>query len=62
MKRAIAFLLCAALAGGCAHKQLTNKQVAIGVGAVVGVALLLYLAISQCHKGANFCDNQDDPP
>ena len=46
-----ALVLCGALAsGGCAHKQLTNKQVAIGIGVVVGLSLLLYLAISQFAK------------
>ncbi|MBA3500392.1 MAG: hypothetical protein M4D80_05840 [Myxococcota bacterium] len=47
--------------GGCAHKQPTNKQIAIGAAIVVGLGLLLYLAIEQCNKGANYCDNSDDP-
>lgn len=61
MRSVMALTLSAALASGCAHKQLTNKQVAIGVGAVVGITLLVYLAIAQCNKGANFCDNDADP-
>jgi hypothetical protein len=35
--------------------------VAIGAAVVVGLGLLLYLAISQCDKGANFCDNEPNP-
>lgn len=61
--RALALVVSLGLAGsGCArqHHQLTNRQFAIGAGAVVGLALLLYLAVEQCHKGASFCD--DDPP
>ena len=61
--RSIAIVLMLALPGaGCArqHHQLTNRQVAIGAGVVVGFALLLYLAVEQCNKGASFCD--DDPP
>ena len=49
------------LSSGCAHKQPTNKQLAIGAGVVVGLSLLLYLAITQCDKGANFCDNSPNP-
>jgi len=52
-------LACASCAHG-QHHQLTNRQVVIGAAAVVGIALLVYLAVEQCHKGANFCD--DDPP
>ena len=61
--RSIVFVLLLALPGaGCAKQnhQLTNRQFAIGAGVVVGVALLLFLAVEQCHKGASFCD--DDPP
>jgi len=29
----------------------------IGAAVVAGFALLVYLAVSQCHKGANYCDN-----
>ncbi len=62
MRMILALLLCGALASvGCAHKQVTNKQVAIGIGVVVGLSLLLYLAVSQCNKGANFCDNEPTP-
>jgi hypothetical protein len=32
-----------------------------GAGVVVGVALLLYLAVEQCHKGASFCDDEPAP-
>jgi len=46
---------------GCAHKQPTNKQIAIGAAAVVGLGLLLYLAVQQCDKGANYCDNSPPP-
>ena len=57
-----AVLVCVSLGGtGCAHKQPTNKQLAIGAAAVVGLGLLLWLAIEQCNKGANYCDNSDDP-
>ena len=53
-------ILCAGLAAqpSCAHRQqLTNQDVAIGVTVAVGVALLIWLAVDQCHKGANYCDN-----
>jgi hypothetical protein len=46
---------------GCAHKQPTNRQLAIGAATVVGIGLLVYLAVEQCHKGANFCDNSPAP-
>ena len=59
MKTLVAPFLALSLATGCAHgsHQLTNKQVAIGVGVAVGVGLLVYLAVAQCHKGASFCDD-----
>jgi hypothetical protein len=61
-RRGPALAVCLALAAnGCAHKQPTNKQIAIGIGVVVGLSLLLYLAIEQCNKGANFCDNSPNP-
>jgi hypothetical protein len=50
-----------ATSSGCAGKQPTNRQLAIGGAAVVGLALLLYLAVAQCDKGANFCDNSPNP-
>jgi len=55
-----ALVLALALVAGCAHsnRQLTNKQVAIGIGVAAGAALLLYLAIEQCHKGASYCDDE----
>lgn len=42
---------------GCAHKSPSTKQVAVGAAVVVGLSLLLYLAVEQCNKGANYCDN-----
>jgi hypothetical protein len=60
--RTVSIAVIAALAtSGCAHKQLTNRQVAIGAAVVVGVGLLLYLAIEQCNKGAAYCDNSPNP-
>jgi hypothetical protein len=63
MRRVLAILLVFGFGSGCAHdhRQLTNKQVAIGVVVVVGAAALLYLAIAQCHKGASYCDNSPNP-
>lgn len=51
-------------ASGCAHKQLTNKQVASGVvatGAVVGM-LVLYGLEANCQKNnAGVCGDPDEP-
>ena len=51
-------VLSLALVTGCAHRQPTNRQVAIGIGAVVGITLLVLLAKHQCDKGASYCDNE----
>jgi len=58
-RRIAAAILCASLGAspGCAHRQVTNRDVVIGAAVVAGFALLVYLAVSQCHKGANYCDN-----
>jgi hypothetical protein len=64
MRRMVAALVCAALLGGCAHKQLTNKQVAagaVGVGAVVGI-LVLYSLVAECdQKNGGQCGDPDEP-
>lgn len=63
-KKAIAGLLVLGMAGaniGCAHKQLTTKQVVGGAAVIVGLSLLLYLAVEQCNKGAAYCDNMPNP-
>lgn len=60
----VAAAVVVALSGasvGCAHKQPTNRQVAIGAAVVVGLGLLLYLAIEQCNKGPTYCDNSASP-
>lgn len=54
MPRCAALALCVALATqpGCAHRQLTNQQVAagaVGVVAVVGLLVLLGMA-SDCDR------------
>jgi len=52
MKRMAAGLLSLALISGCAHKQLTNKQVAGGViaaGAVVGFLVLMSM-VADCEQ------------
>jgi hypothetical protein len=62
--RALAALLVVAMLGvnvGCAHKQLTNRQLAVGGAAIVGLGLLLFLAVHQCQKGASYCDNSPAP-
>ena len=50
---------------GCAHKQLTNRQVAAGViagGAVVGI-LVLYSLEAQCeHDLSGKCGDPDPAP
>jgi hypothetical protein len=61
MCRSLVMVVVLLFGSGCAHKQPTNKQVAIGAAVVVGLGLLLYLAIAQCDKGAAYCDNSDDP-
>jgi hypothetical protein len=46
---------------GCAHDhQLTNRQVVVGAAIGAGVILLVVLAVTQCHKGAAYCDNSPD--
>lgn len=62
-RRLAAILLGTSLSAssGCAHHQLTNKQIAIGAAVAVGVGVLVVLAVSQCHKGANYCDNSPAP-
>jgi energy-converting hydrogenase Eha subunit E len=64
MMRNVAALFLVAMIGanvGCAHKQPTTKQIAVGAVVVVGFSLLLYLAVEQCNKGANYCDNSPSP-
>jgi hypothetical protein len=58
--RIVASLVVLLLAGGCNRQhQLTNRQIVTAGVVVVGVAALLILAISQCNKGANYCDNAE---
>jgi hypothetical protein len=54
-------LATAATGVGCAHRQPTNRELVIGGAIVVGLGLLIYLAVEQCHKGANYCDNSPNP-
>lgn len=65
MRRMVAALVTCALLGGCAHKQLTNKQLAagaVGVGAVVGV-LVLYALVADCEqKNGGQCSDPNEPP
>jgi hypothetical protein len=52
MRRMAAAVMSVALLSGCAHKQLTNKQVAGGVvaaGAVVGFLVLMSM-VSDCEQ------------
>jgi len=46
---------------GCAHRQLTNQEVAIGAIAVAFMGGLVYLAVTQCEKGVNYCENKPPP-
>lgn len=57
MRRISALLVALTLTSGCAHRQLTNRQLATGGAVVVGIAALLWLAVAQCRKSAAFCDN-----
>jgi hypothetical protein len=57
----VAVVLATGATAGCAHKQPTDRQLVIGAAVVVGLGLLLYLAVEQCHKGANYCDNSPNP-
>jgi hypothetical protein len=64
MKRIAAGIVSLALVSGCAHKQLTNKQVASGVvaaGAVVGLIVLLSL-VQDCERRYGECKDPGDPP
>lgn len=52
MRRMAAALLSLALVSGCAHKQLTNRQVAggvVAVGAVVGFLVLMSM-VADCEQ------------
>jgi hypothetical protein len=55
MRNAAAFALVIALGTGCAHKQLTNRQVAIGIGVAAIVVIIIYAA-SQSHCLDNSCN------
>ena len=52
MRRMAAAVMSLALLSGCAHKQLTNKQVAggvVAVGAVVGFLVLMSM-VADCEQ------------
>jgi hypothetical protein len=62
MKRSNPVLLTMVVASlaaqpSCAHRQLTNGEVAVGVVAAAGLAGLIYLGVQQCHKGPAYCQN-----
>jgi hypothetical protein len=53
MKKLALWLALATGSGACAHKQLTNKQVA-GMAIVGGAVLLLYGGLFlYCHQSCN---------
>jgi hypothetical protein len=54
--------LALAASSGCAHAQLTNRELAIGAVAVTVVSLIVYLAVIQCRKGPTYCDNAPAGP
>lgn len=55
MRNAAALALVVALGTGCAHKQLTNRQVGIGIGIAAIVVIIIYAA-SQSHCQDNGCN------
>jgi predicted PurR-regulated permease PerM len=55
----LAFAVVLGSATGCAHQQLTNRQVAIGVGAAVLIGLVIFVLATKCDEsghpeGCNF--------
>lgn len=50
----VSFALVLGLAPGCAHHQLTNRQVAIGVG-VAALAAIVIVAATASHCEENGC-------
>lgn len=58
-----AALVSVALLSGCAHKQLTNKQVAGGVvaaGAVIGFLVLMSM-VHDCEQRYGECKDPGEP-
>ena len=57
--RIAALLAVASLASqpACAHRQLSNEQVAFGVVVAAGVTGLVFLAVTQCRKGQTYCES-----
>jgi hypothetical protein len=56
MKRTALVLALALGTSGCAHKQLTNKQVAVGVVSVAAVVGLVILLSIQCNDLTEQCN------
>jgi hypothetical protein len=55
MKRLALVVALATASAGCAHKQLTNRQVAVGVVAGVAVVGLVVLLALQCNDLTTDC-------
>lgn len=55
MKRLALVVALASASAGCAHKQLTNRQVAVGAVAAVAVIGLIVLLSLQCDELTSDC-------
>ena len=60
MKRiALPAVLALALgSAGCAHKQLTNRQVALGAVGIAAIVLLVVVMSTQCDNDFEDCNFQ----
>ena len=60
MKRFAVILALCGLLGGCAHKQVTNRQVAtVAIGAAVIAVVITAMVLS---TSCNNCDNNPSGP
>jgi hypothetical protein len=62
MTRSLALVAALSLSPACAHRQLTNRQVAtgaVGAAALVGGLIVLYFALGCGHRDPRCAE---DPP
>lgn len=59
MRSSILILVLAFGWSGCAHYQLTNRQVAVGVVGAAAVTLIVFMLVTQCDDSdPNDCNFQ----